>query len=436
MNKTEVLKEQACKIIEAMTDDLVELSHELHAHPELAFEEHVSAGKLAENAESAGLSVQRGAYGLETAFAAEFGDASKPRIAVLSEYDALPDIGHACGHNVIAAIGLGTARALFELGTELPGYVRYLGTPAEESGCGKELMAQHGAFDGMDAAMMLHPAGINAKAIRTLCISEVKVSFFGRAAHAAVSPETGRNAADAVMLAYMAIGQLRQHLAPGQMVHGVVTDASRVPNVIPGKASARYFVRAANAEQLAALKLKVENCFKAGALATGCDLDLSWALADYLDMKVNHALADRYEANAQSFGQEFVPYESLPLAGTDMSNVSHRVPTLHPLIAISPPSVMIHDAEFTKWARSDRADVAIVEGAKALALTAIDIMTDPVFLNQVTEEFSKTSEISRRAVEFAYNPGGEHGSGCCGCGAADVGKPSQLNHTQQPSISS
>jgi amidohydrolase len=416
MDEVEKLKKMVCDGIDAMAPDLVEVSHRIHAHPELAFEEIKSAELLAASAEQAGMAVSRKAFGLPTAYAAEFGDSVKTKIGILSEYDALPGIGHACGHNVIAAIGLGAARALHGLGEDLPGFVRYLGTPAEESGCGKELMAQAGAFEGLDAAMMVHPAGINAKAVRTMCISEVLVTFRGRAAHAAVSPATGRNAADAAMISHLSIGQLRQHLTTDEQVNGVVTESGHVPNVIPGVAEARYFVRGTDAKKLKTLKEKVENCFRAGALATGCEVDVDWALADYLDMKINQTLADCYEANAVALGQTFVPYEQLPKGGTDMANVSHRVPTLHPLIEISPPTVMIHDPEFANWANSERADKAIVEGAKAMAMTAIEIMRTPSLSDSVRDEFDATADVSKTAVDLAFRSDGVRGAGGCGCG--------------------
>lgn len=306
------LRNDTLAAIEELTPVLLDVSRRIHGNPELAFEEHQAAELLAGTAEKFGLQVDRSAYGLETAFSSDFGNPEGARIAVLSEYDALPGIGHACGHNIIAAIGLGTSLALHRLGKRLPGAVRYLGTPAEERGCGKELMAQRGAFDGMDAAMMLHPAGIDSKAVRTMCISEVRAHFRGRSSHAAVFPEGGRNALDAATLAYIAIGQLRQHITSTSKVHGIMEKGGTAPNIVPDAASLSFFIRAIDAPSLSKLKERVENCFRAGALATGCELSLQWSEADYLDMKINLALADTYERHARALGREFIPYEALP----------------------------------------------------------------------------------------------------------------------------
>lgn len=409
------LKSDASKLVDTLMPLLLDVSGKIHAQPELAFQEHKSAALLADTAEREGLAVTRAAFGLDTAFSAEFGATSGPRIAVLSEYDALPGIGHACGHNLIAAIGLGTALTLHRLGARLPGGVRYLGTPAEERGCGKELMAQRGAFDGLDAAMMLHPAGIDTKAVRTMCISEVRAEFHGRSSHAAVFPEGGRNALDAATLAYIAIGQLRQHMVATSKVHGIMEKGGGAPNIVPDHARLSYFIRAVNAPALSDLKARVENCFKAGALATGCTVELQWSQADYLDMKVNLTLADAYEANATSLGRRFIPFEALPLGGTDMSNVSHRLPVLHPLIACAPPHVMIHDPEFTHWAMSDLAEQALRDGTKAMVMTALDVLGNDSLRDAALSEFKATAEKSADAVALAFNPSGAHGAAGCGC---------------------
>ncbi len=416
MNQLSDLRHDALRAVDDLSPLLLQVSHQIHQTPELAFEEHQSAKLLADTAESQGLQVTRAAYGLDTAFSSEFGGEGKPQIGVLSEYDALPGIGHACGHNIIAAAGLGTTLALHRLGHRLPGRVRYIGTPAEERGCGKELLAQNGAFNGLDAAMMIHPAGIDSKAVGTMCISEVRVSFKGRAAHAAVNPDGGRNALDAATLAYMAIAQLRQHLPKNAQVHGIMEKGGRAPNIVPDKSDLSYFVRALDAKTLAGVKARVENCFKAGALATDCTAEINWSEADYLDMKVNHALADAYEKNATDLGRSFIPYEALPLGGTDMANISHRMPILHPLIACSPPEIVIHDPEFEKWAASPSGDQALIDGTKAMLMTALDFLCDESLRDQAWKEFNATADRSAESVRLAFNPDGLHGAGGCGCG--------------------
>lgn len=383
MSDLEMLKQQACDQVDAVADRLIAVSRAIHAQPELAFQEHRACAMLAGIAEEAGMAVERRAYGLDTAFAAEFGNAGGPAIAVLSEYDALPGIGHGCGHNIIAAIGLGAALALKAMPAALPGRVRYIGTPAEERGCGKEIMARNGAFDGLDAAMMVHPAWVNAKAFRTLCLGEVHVEYVGQSGHAALAPEQARNALDAVVMSYQAIANLRQHLKRGEHVHGVITDGGDVPNVFTVSTKAHYFARAATIEDLAALKRRVEACLQAGATATGCEARIAWSDADYQPMKVNLPLADAFETNAGRLGRDFTDYLQLPVGGADMGNVSQRVPVLHALIAAAPAEVIIHTPEFTRWAGSERGDQAVIDGAKALAMTAIDMLADGAFRTRV-----------------------------------------------------
>ncbi|MGV9823424.1 M20 family metallopeptidase [Nocardia xishanensis] len=382
------LKKSVSARIDSLAPDLIGLSRQIHALPEIAFEEHESARAIASTAGIHGIEVTSPAFGLPTAFSAEFGDQSGPKVAIISEYDALPGIGHACGHNVIAAIGLGATIALRGSADRLPGSIRYLGTPGEERGCGKELMARAGAFDDVDVAMMVHPAGVNLKAIRTMCIAEVDAAYSGRAAHAALNPEAGRNALDAVVLSYQAIGQLRQHIASSQQIHGIITNGGAAPNIVPDRTTAKYFVRAADKESLDYIKKRVHACLHAGADATGCEADIRWSEIDYLDMKINLPLADAYEANAVSLGRRFTDYLSVPPGGTDMANISHRVPVLHPIIACAPPSVMIHDAAFTEWAASEDGDRAVIDGAKALAMTAIDYLCDEELQKNVTAAFA------------------------------------------------
>ena len=375
----DALKREACEAVDRMSAALLSVSRAIHAKPELAFEERAAAALLVETLRGAGLDVQAGAYGLETAFAAEFGRAGEPCVAVLAEYDALPEIGHACGHNLIAAAGVGAGLALSSLGDRLPGRIRILGTPAEERGCGKELMAREGALDGVDAAMMMHPSSVNLVTMPCICLAELDVTYRGQASHAAATPERGVNALDALVIAYQSIGALRQHIRPTERIHGIITDGGQAPNVVPERACGRFYVRAASAAELVPLKARVEGCFRAGAAATGAGLELSWGAADYLDICFNAPLAESFRANAESLGREFFPIEKLPASlqgSTDMGNVSHRVPSIHPMLASAPLHCTIHNAEFEKWAGSEMGDEAALDGAKALAMTAIDFLSD------------------------------------------------------------
>jgi len=411
------LKRETCAMIDAMSAELLAVSHEIHSKPELAFHEHEAARILTAALDRADLPVTRGAFGLPTAYASAFGERG-PEVAILSEYDALPGIGHSCGHNIIATTGLGAALALAKLNTRLPGRVRYLGTPAEEQGGGKELMAQDGAFDGVDAAMMVHPAGVDLVTMPCICVSEVAVTYRGRSAHASAMPHMGLNALDALITAYQAIAQLRQHIKPTERIHGIIKKGGMAPNIVPDETAGVFYVRAASAEDLAPLKARVQACFEAGALATGCTAEIKWAKADYLDLKTSMPIADAYEANARALGRDFFPLSKMPsgsAGSTDMGNVSHRVPSIHPMIASAPPHVVIHNPEFAKWAASDLGDKACLDGAKALAMTAIDYMTDAAMREQAKADFAATAESSARSVAAAYDPTGATNIGGCGC---------------------
>jgi amidohydrolase len=385
------LKAQACAAVDAMAADLLAMSHTIHANPELGFEEHKAAATLTEAIGKAGLAVQQGVYGLPTAFAAEFGADGHPRVAILAEYDALPGIGHACGHNIIATAGVGAALALSKLG-RLPGRVLLMGTPAEEGGGGKELMARAGAFDGVDAAMMVHPAGVDAVTTPTLAIGSVCACYGGKAAHASAMPHEGINALDGLVTAYQAIAQLRQHIRQSERIHGIITDGGKAPNVVPDRAEGKFYVRAADAAALAALKQRVAGCFRAGSEASGATLELDWGDVDYLELRTSWPLADAWQANAEALGRHVLRPEELPLGwagSTDMGNVSQRVPSIHPLIATSPPEIVIHNPAFAEWAASPRGDKAALDGAKTLAMTALDFMCDVTLREAVRAAFRK-----------------------------------------------
>ena len=410
----ETLRRNVVSAVEALKGELIGLSHAIHAEPEVSLKEFKAAERLAAAAESHDVAITREAFGMPTAFAAEFGKADGPAIAILSEYDALPGIGHACGHNVIGAIGYGAALALSKI--DLPGRVRYLGTPAEEAHGGKEIMARFGAFDGADAAMMIHPANVNLMTMPTIAVADVEAVFHGKAAHASSSPFRGLNALDAVVTAYSAIAQLRQHIRNSERIHGIITDGGLAPNIVPERAACRFFIRAADVHDLAKLKKRVVACFEAGAMASGCRLELHWTGADYLDLKTNWPMAEQFQKHAEGLGREFFPMADIPqgmAASTDMGNVSHRIASIHPMLAVAPMDVVIHDPEFARWAASDAADKAVIDGAKALALTALDLMADRPMLARVKSDFEASAELSRLAVAEVSGQHRHHGD--CGC---------------------
>lgn len=364
--------------VDALAPTLLEVSHAIHANPELAFEEHFAADLLTRTVEQHRIDVARGAYGLDTAFEAEFGSGG-PTIAILAEYDALPGIGHACGHNIIATSALGAALALNEVGIDAPGRVRLLGTPAEERGGGKELMAREGAFEQVDAAIMIHPAGVNLASMPCICVAEVEAVYHGLSAHASAMPHMGKNALDGLLLAYQGISNLRQHIQSTERIHGIVTDGGQAPNIVPERAKGEFYVRAKNATDLAALKPRVAACFEAGATASGTRVEINWSGVDYLDLNTNWPLANRFQEHAEALGRRFIPYEKVARSAagsTDMGNVSYRVPSIHPMLAAAPQDVVIHNPRFTEFSGSPLGDAAVLDGAKSLALTALDYLTD------------------------------------------------------------
>jgi amidohydrolase len=380
MTSTADLKRAVCEAVDTNRGELIEISRAIHAEPELAFQEVKAAARLTAAVERHGLQVTRGAYGLATAFKSEFGSAEEtPRVAILSEYDALPEIGHACGHNLIATAGLGAALALAKLGDRLPGRVRYLGAPAEEAGNGKELMARAGAFKDVDAAMMMHPADHNRLDGKILACGTLDATYHGKAAHASSRPWDGINALDGLVIAYQAIAALRQHIKPTQRIHGVITDGGGAANIVPERAAARFLVRAETAKDLAALRTRVIACLESGAQASGARLEVVSPEPDILDMVHNMPLCQAFQSNAELLGRQFIPRDHPAYAragSTDMGNVSHYVPSIHPNLAAAPADCVIHNAEFARWAGSDMGDQAAIDGAKSLAMTAIDFFVD------------------------------------------------------------
>jgi amidohydrolase len=372
-------KEAAAAAVDRHLPQLVELSHFVHAHPELCFVETESARAVAEALEAGGLEVTAGVYDLPTALESRAGD-GELTVAVCAEYDALPEIGHACGHNIIAATAVGAGLALAAVAGDVGLTVRVLGTPAEEGGGGKVLMLERGAFAGVHAAMMVHPWSSEHLRCTCLAVAHFDVRFRGKEAHASAAPWKGVNAQDALTVAQVAIGLLRQQLPSGDQVHGVVRESAGAANIIPGSITARYMVRSVTMEGLATLRPRVEACFEAGAHATGCTLEYEELSPVYSHMKTDPGLRSAYRANAESLGRRFEAEDagaSPPTLSTDMANVSLAVPTIHPLIRIESGGAVNHQREFAAACVTPSADAAVRDGAVALAWTAIDAATDP-----------------------------------------------------------
>lgn len=385
------LKQRMQAEITARAASLVDASRQIHAHPELNYDEHFAHDLLTAMLSAEGLEVTTGAFDLETAFVARAGTTG-PTVAVLCEYDALPGIGHACGHNIIASAGLGAGLAAAALAEEAGCRVVVLGTPAEEGGGGKILMAQRGAFDGVDAAMMVHPAGADLARMEVIAVQEVAATYTGEAAHAAAFPHRGRNALDAAVLGYLNVSALRQHIRPNERVHGIIVDGGDKPNIVPAHARTEWMVRSASIRTLRPLKERVEACLRAGAAASGCEVEITWKPVVYADMLDNTVMIDSYAANAAALGRTMAtPDPKLSVVGsTDMGNVSYVVPSIHPMIQAAPSGVPIHTPEFAMHAASDLGDRAVLDGATALAWTVADLWLADGMLDAVRAEFSAT----------------------------------------------
>jgi amidohydrolase len=365
--------------------DLVELSHAIHAEPELAFAEHRSCAKTQALLAERGFEITPRAGGLDTAFRADFG--SGPLVVgVCAEYDALPEIGHACGHNIIAASAVGTALALAEVADDLGLTVALLGTPAEEAGGGKELLLRAGVFDDIAAAVMVHPGPTDIAAVRSLALSEAIVNYRGKESHAAVAPHLGVNAADAVTVAQVAIGLLRQQLAPGQLMHGIVTNGGQAVNVIPGRATLQYAMRAIESDSLRELEGRIFACFAAGALATGCEYEIDEPAPAYAELKSDEWLSEICRGEMLRLGRHPVAPEfeaGLPMGSTDMGNVTQVLPGIHPVIGVDAGGATVHQRDFAAAAAGPSADRAVLDGAIMLARVVVQLAETPAQRDRV-----------------------------------------------------
>ncbi|MGW5310897.1 M20 family metallopeptidase [Nocardia thailandica] len=364
--------------ISAASAELIALSHAVHAEPELAFEETRSVAKIRTPLAERGFEVTTGVAGLPTAFRAVYGSGPLT-VGICAEYDALPEIGHACGHNIIAASSVGAALGLAAVADDLGLTVVVLGTPAEESGGGKILMLEDGAFDDIALAMMVHPGPADIVGARSLALADLSVTFHGREAHASAAPELGRNAADAVTVTQVALGLLRQHFRPGQQLHGIVADGGVAPNIVPGHAELLYYLRAADAASLDDLMRRASACFEAGALATGCTHEIRTLAPTYTELTPDPAVLEVYRTQLAGLGRVPIAPEleaARPLGSTDMGNVTNVVPGIHPVIGIDAGGAVTHQPAFAAAAVNDSADRAVVDGATALARTAMAVARD------------------------------------------------------------
>jgi len=379
-------KDAARSTIEQAADALIDLSHRVHAHPELAFEEERSSGWAAATLAGGGFDVTAGVCDLPTAFVARAGSGPL-HIGICAEYDALPEIGHACGHNIICAAAVGAGLALARLADDLGITVTVFGTPAEEGGGGKILMLERGAFAGVHAAMMVHPAPLEQVVMGCLAVAHVDVHFHGKAAHASAYPEEGINAADAITVAQTAIGMLRQHIRPSDRIHGIVTHGGEAPNIVPAHTVAKYYIRSRTLAELSTLEPRVNRCFEAGALATGCTMEIALQSPRYSEMRADPELSTLYRANAEALGRSFPDIEQATIdktaGSTDMANVTLALPAIHPMLGLDCLPAVNHQPEFAEYCITPRADRALIDGALAMAWTAIDAASRPALRDRL-----------------------------------------------------
>jgi amidohydrolase len=373
------LRARLAEDVDGRRDELIALSHAVHGDAEIGFEEHTSSRRVADALAQGGFEVDLGVCDLETAFVATYGSGPL-KVGICAEYDALPGIGHACGHNVIAAAAVGAGIALAGIADDLGIEVRVLGTPAEEGGGGKILMLERGAFDGLNLAMMVHPAPLAEESATMPCLAvqHFDVHYTGRSSHASAYPQLGINAADALTVAQVAIGLLRQHLRPTDRIHGIVTDGGDAPNIVPHRTAGQWYARAATLAELAELYPKVQRCFEAGAIATGATLSLDEPGPAYSEFLHDEELVALYTEEATAVGRVIPPGDlDGSLAGsTDMANVSLAMPTIHPMLGIESNGAVNHQPEFTAACITASADQAVRDGALAMARTTLAAAQD------------------------------------------------------------
>lgn len=386
----EKLKQTIQKEVEAHGQELIDLSLKIYANPEIGYEEVKASGWLTEYLEKNGFKIERNIAGLPTAFRASYGKAN-PVIAMVAEYDALPDVGHGCGHNIIGVAAVGAAVAAKLLADHVGGTILVMGCPAEEKLGGKVIMVDKGAFDGVDAAIMVHPRGQDAPVgFRALAMISLEVEFWGKSSHAAAAPWAGISALEALVLAINNINAMRLHTKDRSRIAGIISDGGKYPNVVPEHAAAAYMIRAADDVYLAELCEKVLNCFKGAALSTGARLDYRWGLKCSA-LRHNSVLIKLWTDNIQALGRSV---SELGDSGgsTDMGNVSNVVPSMHPFIAISSEVLPGHTLEFAAAACSDYGMKAMIDAAKALAMTAADVISQPEVLARIKEEFKNPKQ--------------------------------------------
>ena len=382
------VKDQIAAAVERLGDELESLSHRIHDNPELGYQEVKASGWLTEFLAGQGFKVERGVAGVDTAFRATIETGHGPAIAILCEYDALPAIGHACGHNVIATAGVGAGAALAAVRDQLPkGRIHVVGTPAEEGGGGKVRLIRGGVFGDVDAAMMIHGWDRWVPHQDLLGVVRVGFEFTGKAAHASADPWEGVNALDGVIQTFNNVGMLRQQVRLDARIHGIVTSGGAAPNIIPEYAAAMFYVRAASLEYLEQLQARVIACAEGAAKATGTTMKPTVYDNTYEPMKRNQTLADAFRVNMHRVGVPESPELPERLGSSDVGNVSQVIPTIQPYVRIAPEGTPWHSRAFAEAAVSPLAREGMLAAAKVMAMTTLDLLTEPGLLDRAKQEF-------------------------------------------------
>jgi amidohydrolase len=394
----ETLKEAAILTIDNNKEKYLQISHSIHENPEIGNEEFFASKLLADLLQSEDFSVERGVAGHETAFLARKKSALKsgPVIAFLAEYDALPGLGHACGHNIIGTTSTAAAIALSKVIDETGGEVVVLGTPAEEggpNGSAKGSFVKHGLLEGIDAALMVHPANATRITGNSLAVDPLDFEFIGKPAHAAAAPHHGINALDAVIQLFNGINALRQHVTDDVKIHGIITHGGDAPNIVPEYAKARFYIRAATRKKCSEATARVKAIAEGAALATGAKLNVIAFQNEVDNLVLNRTFDAVFKQELESLGEQVETGERDGLGSTDAGNISQAVPTIHPYIKIGPDTLIGHTVEFREAAKSERGDEALILGAKGLALTGLRLLTDEALINDIKEEFQNRKEL-------------------------------------------
>jgi amidohydrolase len=377
-------KKKLCAYVDSLAADLVEVSTFIHRNPESGYQEFKASALLMERLRKHGFSVEQPLEKMPTAFKARYGSSlGRPAIGFMAEYDALPEIGHGCGHNLIAASAYGAALALVPSIREFGGSVWLFGTPAEEYDGGKIPMLEEGIFDSLDAAMMMHPECLYMVNTSALAMDALHFHFLGKAAHASATPHEGINALDAVIQLFNGINALRQHLRPEARVHGIITRGGNYPNIIPDHTEAKIYVRAPERAYLDGVTRKVKNCARGAAKATGCRLKISSFERSFDNIRNNPVIARLVHDNLSWLGvEEIAPFDMEP-GSTDFGNVSQKIPSVYIYAATAPKGSSLHTKEFAKLSLAPMAHEALIISVKAMALTALNLLENPALVKEL-----------------------------------------------------